>query len=97
MTSKIKQAVYIPADNTKPVETKEVKPTLEESQKYIEGYIQPVPCDYGGSRCQMLANEEGFQKKLPVNTRATKIIGQTFGPGAQDIVGNVIILVGWRF
>lgn len=83
--------VYVTAEGK--VDCKNGKPTLEEMQKFVEGYIEPVSIRYAGRKCRMVCNEEGLIKNLPVNTLATQLYKEQ---GGEVIVGNVIILVGYR-
>ena len=82
-------ATLIKADGT---ET-EVKPSkgssfkLEELQKHVGGYIEPVRLVDGKT---MLVDEDGRSKQLPYNEGASKRAGQT-------IVGNALIVNGREF
>ena len=58
------------------------KPTLEQLQGLVGGYIEPVYLDDGRV---MLADEDGFPKKLTHNEEASRL-AHTF------IVGDVVIL-----
>lgn len=87
-------AVYIKADGTKT--TKARKPDLEEMHIFVEGYVQPLKVTYEGRKCTMVCNEDGFALGLSPNNTATNIVQATYGEGSQKIVGNVIILVGYR-
>lgn len=61
--------------------------TLEELQKYVEGYIQIIYLQYN---LAMIINEEGKFLDLPKNEEATKLAN--FHPDFDDyIVGNVVI------
>ncbi len=84
-----KKVTLIRADGTEVVLTPEKKPTLEQMQVWVDGYIEVVHVLYNGRRCAMGVNEEGKLRNLPANTKASQIFGQT-------IVGNVFILEGWR-
>ena len=66
-----------------------IPPTLEEAQSVVGGTVELITL-VGGS--QLLCNEEGLIRNLPVNLKASSIAG-------QSIVGNVLILSGkarWR-
>jgi len=76
-------------DGTYIKEERDTKPTLVEMQMIVGGYIQPLQVDHEGHRRTMIVNEEGKLRSLPLNLRATKIAGLT-------IVGDVLILEGWR-
>lgn len=75
----------------------EGKPTLEQAQEMVGGYVQAVkvvdPDD--GKTKQLLINEEGLMMNLPTNQEATRIYRHTNLIG--KIVGNAILLEGWRF
>ena len=59
-------------------------PTLEEAQGIVEGYVERLTLPDGS---QMLVNEEGLLKGMPVNRTASLIAG-------MNIVGPVLILRG---
>jgi hypothetical protein len=61
------------------------KPTLEEAQQIVGGYIEYVKVKEG----TLVVNEEGRLLGLPYNDVASKMYGGI-------IVGNVILLQGWR-
>lgn len=56
--------------------------SLEEMQKYVEGYIELIP-DLDGRI--IIANEEGKLNNMPINMTATKMWGDV-------LVGNVLFL-----
>ena len=62
------------------------KPTLEEAQKIVGGYVEmvhsPKQPDW-----QILVKEEGLLRDLPYNQEATELCG-------TGIVGHAIILKG---
>jgi len=71
------------------------KPTLEECQQMVGGWIELVhrtiynPAFEG----QMVVNEEGLLKGLPINKVGTRLYGSPHSP----IVSNVVILTGkWK-
>ena len=88
--------------------------TLEELQSAVGGYIEEIPgfrsIGYGGTvmNCVALANENGKQKKLPLNEQATwawemalRRRGASLRmPGTDNasdhLVGTVIVLFGDR-
>ena len=84
-----KEVIYL--DTNEEVNKKEnaKKPTLEEMQKYVDGWIQPLKVKFDGRICTMIVNEEGLIRQLPYNHTASVISGRC-------IVGKVIILVGYR-
>lgn len=68
------------------------KPSLEECQKIVGGYVEIVhrtrfnPSFQG----QMLVNEDGYPMGLPVNRKGTEI----YGDPDFCIVGNILVLTG---
>lgn len=58
--------------------------SLEELQRLVGGYIEVVPTPQSKD---LIVNEEGVLKALPVNKKATMIAG-------QPIVGDMVILTG---
>ena len=84
-------------DTTRTLHIKKDKLTLEQLQKMVGGYIQIL--DIGTVKgkvvkAQMIVNEDGQVYNLPHNDSATKIVAKTYGPHAQDIVGDAVILYG---
>ncbi len=61
-------------------------PTLEEAQAAVGGNVQMLTLENGD---QMLMDEDGRLKKLPINVSATKR-AKEYG----NVVGSVLILVG---
>lgn len=59
-------------------------PTLSAAQHFVGGYVQLVALD---RHTQMLVNEEGLVKGLPLNPLASIMAGCT-------IVGDVVLLKG---
>jgi len=64
------------------------EPTLEEAQKLVGGYVTflPLPPEMH-DRMQVLVDEEGLLKDLPVNEEASNKFG-------QEIFGPVVVLEG---
>ena len=58
-------------------------PTLAEAQTAVGGYVEVVRIDGR----ELLVNEEGLLRNLPVNREASALAG-------QHIVGDVVILEG---
>ena len=65
------------------------KPTLEEMQGWVDGFIAPVSIRYKGRAATMVVNEDGLVRGLPVNPQASELAGFT-------IVGDAFVLLGWR-
>lgn len=65
-------------------ETVEIsKPTLEDLQKAVGGYIEAVTLPNGKV---MVVNEEGLLNDLPIN-----LVGCGLFPSATPIVGDIVI------
>lgn len=95
MTHKL--AVFIPADPNELVLNTGIKPSWQQMQDWVGGYVQATACLYEGRKAQLVVNEDGFVLGLPVNTRAKKFVQDLYpGREVQDFVGNAIILLGWR-
>lgn len=78
-----------------------VVPTLEKMQEFVDGYIERVNVLFNGDACDMIVNEEGLIKNLPVNWKATALYGahSIVNMGqlpATPICGRAILLVGAR-
>ena len=84
------KATVYKADGT--VINLERKPTLEECQEYVGGWIEIVHATVFNPtfKGQMIVNEEGHMKGLPVNAVGSKIYGNPNWP----IVGDIIVLEG---
>lgn len=69
------------------------RPTLEEAQTLVGGYVQLI--GLSGGR-QMLVDEDGLLKRLPTNPEATaEVVGEGVLVDVQrGIVGDVVILSG---
>lgn len=64
---------------------KKPKFTLDELQHYVGGYIERVEIDIERKRMDMICNEEGQLKGLPVNYGACRLTGML-------IVGDVVVV-----
>lgn len=64
-------------------------PTLEEAQKFVEGYVEAISL----GEDQLLVNEEGKLYNLEFNQEATILLVACQGPG-RFIVGNALLLKG---
>ena len=78
------------------------KPTLEELQSIVDGYIEVIhgmiyKLDGKEYICQMIVDEEGRIKHKDFNDKATEIYRNSICSATTLIVGNVAILIGWRF
>ena len=76
------------SDGTKCEMLSAYSPSLEEAQKFVEGFVEMVYL----RDSQLLVNEEGLLKGLAVNERASL-------KAQRVIVGNALILKGqamWR-
>jgi len=70
------------------------RPSLEEAQQIVGGYIELVRASDGKHTVTLVVNEEGKLLHLPVNKAITDTYGSSIYGGY--IVGNVIVLHGWR-
>ena len=61
--------------------------TLEEAQKYVDGYVELVGLKH---REQLICNEEAICYDLPFNKKATEVLRENYGPFAQDLYGDII-------
>ena len=70
------------------------RPTLKEVRKLVGGYIEFV---YSDGDIQIICNEEGKLKKLPINEEATNYWFNQANPSIFTdyfLVGDVVILKG---
>ena len=84
-------------DTTRTLHIKKDKLTLEQLQKMVGGYIQILDINTVKGKdvkAQMIVNEDGQVYNLPHNESATKIVAESYGPHAQNIVGDAVILYG---
>jgi hypothetical protein len=72
--------------NVKFCDAKAERPTLEEAQEFVGGYVQLFESRIY-PKTQLLVDEDGLCKSLPINPIASRIAG-TF------IVGPALILSG---
>ena len=74
---------------TRIISEKSEKPTLEQVQEFVGGYLQMCPILNApfDEKVQLMADEDGISKKLPVNPNATLTAG-------YPILGNCLILKG---
>lgn len=77
------------ADGTSEKREAPTKPTLEEMQKLVGGYIEFVSVLHEGHNRTMVVNEEGLIHNLPLNEEAKKLTG-------THIVGDVFVMEGYR-
>ena len=85
------------SDTTRTVHIKKDKLTLKQLQNMVGGYIQILNINTVKGKdvkAQMIVNEDGQVYNLPHNESATKIVAESYGPHAQNIVGDAVILYG---
>lgn len=70
------------------------RPTLEELQAAVGGYIEHLSIKYLERRGQMFLNEEGKLHHLPINFKATAIARSAGIADSDFVVGSVVILIG---
>jgi Domain of unknown function (DUF3846) len=62
--------------------------TLEELQKLVGGYIEPIKLPSG----YMLVNEDGRGKRLPENALATKRLHEIFKRPVITMLGDCLLV-----
>ena len=88
-TEEAKNKAYVLKSDGTTVDLPE-QPTLAEAQKAVGGYIEKMPTNLCRTpRLTVYANEEGRMQALPVNRKATDLLGFT-------VVGDVLVLQGWK-
>lgn len=96
-TSKLVMVTTSSSNGTKVTEIDDIEPTLDELQEMVGGYIEIVSLANGD---QMIVNEEGKIKGLPINKKATELyVGEEMddtcaGWDYDTINGNAVILRG---
>ncbi len=80
------------------IEALDHQPSYAEAVKIVGGYIEYAPAGKGKT---LICNEEGLLERLPFNAQATKLYNEgnpanTAFMGKSTLVGNVILLEGWR-
>lgn len=88
------KATIIKSDGTEQV--LDHRPTLNEAQKIVGGYIEFVSGKINGKVVIMVVDEEGLLKHKPKNSKATLAYWARYPGISSIIVGDVIILEGWR-
>jgi len=70
--------------------------SLEELQAAVGGWIERVKIAYDYELADMIVNEEGKLRDLPLNRKATELYWN--GRASTDpIVGDVVVLLGsWK-
>lgn len=81
--------IYLQKADGTTKELPERRPTLEEAQKLVKGYVEICYGRRDGLQVQIICNEEGLMRKLPLNREASYIRG---GP----IVGDAILITGGK-
>lgn len=61
--------------------------TLEEAQKYVNGYVELVGLKH---REQLICNEEAICLDMPYNKKATEVLAESYGEGCQGLYGDII-------
>lgn len=87
---------YIPATGPIITEKATVAPSLEDMQKYVDGFVEVVHILFKDKKMQMIVNEEGLIRQLPFNWRATIAYGaasitQRGEFPRSPILGNAVI------
>ena len=72
------------------------RPSLKEAQKIVGGYIEFAKGKLDGKVVNLILDEEGKLKHKRKNSKATLMYWARY-PGIGDIiVGDVIVLEGWK-
>jgi hypothetical protein len=71
----------------------EKKPTLEDLQHHVGGYIERIKVDYEGKVRDGYVDEEGLLKLLPINHRAMEMDTMKLYRGGMPLVGPLVIWV----
>jgi len=84
------KAFYYPI-NEEPF-TSDEKPTLKEAQEFVGGYVEKFPKRFlpKGFKGELLMNEDGRLKNMPLNEVVSKQVG-------FEVVGPAIVLQGCKF
>lgn len=61
--------------------------TLEEAQKYVNGYVELVRLKYGE---QLICNEEAICLDMPYNNKATEVLAESYGESCRGLYGDII-------
>jgi hypothetical protein len=72
------------------------KPSLKQMQDMVGGLVQRVSVRVDGRTRDMIVNEEGLILGLPFNIEASKLWAESYQQGGGMIVGDAIVLIGWR-
>lgn len=86
-------ATVIKADGT--ITRLDHRPTLEEAQEIVGGWVEFIHAQDVTSKqaVTLVVNEEGRLRNFPTNWAATN---EYWSPLRAPLVGNVIVLTGWR-
>lgn len=86
-------------DGTVTIKAAKKPPSLQELQDYVRGYVEVVNVLVDNEPCQMIVNEEGLIRDLPVNVEASKHYStytlmkfRSYPP--TPICGNAVLLRG---
>ncbi len=95
----MKQILWITPAGEVHTEKTSIAPTLEAMKAYVEGNIEVVSVLFHGEHHQMIVNEDGLSKQLPLNWKATSIyhcnwITREGKIPDAPIVGPAILLQG---
>jgi len=69
----MKQILWIASNGEVTTQEAEMPPTLEAMQAYVEGNIEVVNVLFHNAPHQMIVNEEGMIRHMPLNWKATSI------------------------
>lgn len=59
----------------------------------VKAYVERVRVRFEGKVRDGYVDEDGIQKRLPVNNHATRLLAKPFDPKRQTLYGNLVIWV----
>lgn len=72
------------------------RPSLKEAQGIVGGYIEFAKGKLNGKVVTLVLDEEGKLKDKKKNSKATLLYWKQYPHIGDTIVGDVIVLEGWR-
>lgn len=105
VAARTKKTIWVSVDGS--VRETAERPTLEQMQEWVGGYIERTVVKYEGVQCSMYVNEDGHALGLPPNARATNLLAiathessgvlmALLGATPHVVVGNAVLVIGWR-
>lgn len=90
------RVLKVPVDGTPEFET--IVGSLQEMQRLVGGWIEPIRFNHLNTKLALIVNEEGRLRNLPVNVRATYLINKAIDSLDSPqlvLVGDAFICVDW--